>query len=148
MRFTKPPAVEWLCCFLQNIFVAFLRTQYLSGEQPSQDGFISLLPLSVLQYCFKGPRFCSVVHGLYEEPSSGGAAGIRTHFKANKEHFQSELPYTKQEIAPSYLHNSTYSIFYFFQIQLKSLQEHFYNLSCHFVAIHNQYLLNGRGLQS
>lgn len=32
VRFTKPPAVEWLCCFLQNISVAFLRARYLSGE--------------------------------------------------------------------------------------------------------------------
>lgn len=63
---------------------------------------------------FRRPSFCSAVYRVYEEPFSGGAAGIRTHFKAN-EHFQAELPSTKQEIAPSYLYNSTYSIFYFFQ---------------------------------
>lgn len=25
VRFTKPPAAEWLCCFLQNIFCGFLE---------------------------------------------------------------------------------------------------------------------------
>lgn len=32
VRFTKPPPGEWLCCFLQNIFVALLSARCLSGE--------------------------------------------------------------------------------------------------------------------
>lgn len=49
------------------------------------------------------PLLCSAVNRVYEEPFSGGAAGIRTHFKANMEYFQSELPYTKRKYPVTYV---------------------------------------------
>lgn len=49
------------------------------------------------------PLFCSAVNTVCEEPFSGGASGIRTPFKANKEHFQSELPYTERKYPVIYV---------------------------------------------